>query len=77
MVFFSGLTPSKYHDKKMKKGFKDTKIKIKIQNKDQTGQGLDLGSCLYGFWQKKKTKDSFIYSIIYCFLSSFPSIPLI
>ena len=40
---FSFLTPSKYHHKK---GFKDTKIEIKIQNKDKTGQGFDLWSCL-------------------------------
>ena len=42
-------TPSKdYHEeKKLKKCLKDTKIDIIIQNKDETGQGLDLRFFLY------------------------------
>ena len=68
MVIFSGLTPQNTMIKKMKKGFKDTKIKIKIQNKDQIGQGLDLWSCLYGFWQKRRQQ---IFLYIQLFIVSY------
>ena len=42
-ILFSAWTPP---NTTIKKGFKDIKIEIEIQDKDWTGHGLDLWPCM-------------------------------